>query len=98
MLNPWPIIGGVATSLVTKDEFISPDGAVEGDVVVVTKPMGTQVLWAQPVRRLTYSCVGRCESVAVVQETKCPLEADSNCGRYGPREGKLAFSVLGLSV
>lgn len=48
VLNPWPIIGGVATSLVSKDEFISPDGAVEGDVVVVTKPMGTQVavnLW-----------------------------------------------------
>lgn len=48
VLNPWPIIGGVATSLCTEDEFVSPDGAVPGDVVVVTKPMGTQVavnLW-----------------------------------------------------
>eukprot|EP00656_Telonema_subtile_P009752 TRINITY_DN14606_c0_g1_i4.p1 TRINITY_DN14606_c0_g1~~TRINITY_DN14606_c0_g1_i4.p1 ORF type:complete len:331 (-),score=88.88 TRINITY_DN14606_c0_g1_i4:338-1330(-) len=48
VLNPWPIIGGVATSLCTEDEFVSPDGALVGDVVVVTKPMGTQVavnLW-----------------------------------------------------
>eukprot|EP00658_Telonema_sp_P-2_P049534 TRINITY_DN37682_c0_g1_i1.p1 TRINITY_DN37682_c0_g1~~TRINITY_DN37682_c0_g1_i1.p1 ORF type:complete len:331 (-),score=89.92 TRINITY_DN37682_c0_g1_i1:355-1347(-) len=48
VLNPWPIIGGVATSLCTEDEFVSPDGAVVGDVVMVTKPVGTQVavnLW-----------------------------------------------------
>lgn len=48
VLNPWPIIGGVATSLCTEDEFVSPDGAVAGDVVLVTKPIGTQVavnLW-----------------------------------------------------
>lgn len=48
VLNPWPIIGGVATSLCTEDEFVSPDGAVAGDVVLVTKPLGTQVavnLW-----------------------------------------------------
>merc|ERR1712091_521925 len=52
VLNPWPIIGGVATSLVTDDEFISPDGAVLGDVIILTKPIGTQVAvnawqWAQ---------------------------------------------------
>ncbi|EGG13382.1 selenide water dikinase [Cavenderia fasciculata] len=41
--NPWPIIGGVATSVVKKDEFIMPVGAVAGDVLVLTKPLGTQV-------------------------------------------------------
>lgn len=52
VLNPWPIIGGVATALVTDDEFVSPDGAVAGDVIMLTKPIGTQVAvnawqWAQ---------------------------------------------------
>jgi selenide, water dikinase len=43
VLNPWPIIGGVATSVVTKDGYISSDGAQPGDVLVLTKPLGTQV-------------------------------------------------------
>jgi selenide, water dikinase len=43
VLNPWPIIGGVATSVVTKNGFISSDGAQPGDVLVLTKPLGTQV-------------------------------------------------------
>mmetsp|Transcript_26604 Transcript_26604/g.37471 ORF Transcript_26604/g.37471 Transcript_26604/m.37471 type:complete len:269 (-) Transcript_26604:807-1613(-) len=43
VLNPWPIIGGVATSIVSKDEYVSSDGAQVGDVVVLTKPLGTQI-------------------------------------------------------
>jgi len=43
VLNPWPIIGGVATSIVSRDEYISSDGARAGDVLVLTKPIGTQV-------------------------------------------------------
>lgn len=43
VLNPWPIIGGVATSVVTRDEYVSSDGAQTGDVLVLTKPLGTQV-------------------------------------------------------
>lgn len=43
VLNPWPIIGGVATSVCSKDEFISPDSLEIGDVIVLTKPLGTQV-------------------------------------------------------
>ena len=43
VLNPWPIIGGVATSIVAEHEFIKSDGAKPGDVVVLTKPLGTQV-------------------------------------------------------
>ncbi|EGC29762.1 hypothetical protein DICPUDRAFT_84250 [Dictyostelium purpureum] len=41
--NPWPIIGGVATSILKTSEFIKPVGAVDGDVLVLTKPLGTQV-------------------------------------------------------
>lgn len=43
VLNPWPIIGGVATSIVAKDEFVKSDGAQPGDVLVLTKPLGTQI-------------------------------------------------------
>lgn len=41
VLNPWPIIGGVATSVV--DSFVQSDGASPGDVLVLTKPLGTQI-------------------------------------------------------
>lgn len=41
--NPWIIIGGVATSICTMNEFISPENAMVSDVLVLTKPLGTQV-------------------------------------------------------
>ncbi|XP_058873113.1 selenide, water dikinase 1-like [Acipenser ruthenus] len=43
VLNPWIIIGGVATVVCQPSEFIMPDNAVPGDVLVLTKPLGTQV-------------------------------------------------------
>ncbi|EHA97363.1 Selenide, water dikinase 2 [Heterocephalus glaber] len=42
-VNPWIIIGGVATMVCQPNEFIMPDSAVVGDVLVLTKPLGTQV-------------------------------------------------------
>eukprot|EP01063_Lacrimia_lanifica_P016476 TRINITY_DN23013_c0_g1_i1.p1 TRINITY_DN23013_c0_g1~~TRINITY_DN23013_c0_g1_i1.p1 ORF type:complete len:322 (+),score=126.28 TRINITY_DN23013_c0_g1_i1:238-1203(+) len=43
VLNPWPIIGGVAMSVCHKDDFVSPDGLLPGDFLVLTKPLGTQI-------------------------------------------------------
>lgn len=43
VMNPWCIIGGVATSVCQSSEFIVSDCAVAGDVLVITKPLGTQV-------------------------------------------------------
>ncbi|CAM2109902.1 unnamed protein product [Caretta caretta] len=43
VLNPWIIVGGVATVVCQPNEFIMPDSAVPGDVLVLTKPLGTQV-------------------------------------------------------
>jgi len=43
VLNPWPIIGGAATSICTQEEFIMPVNAIPNDVIVLTKPLGTQV-------------------------------------------------------
>jgi selenide,water dikinase len=39
--NPNPIIGGVANSLCRAEEFITPTGSQPGDVLVLTKPIGT---------------------------------------------------------
>jgi len=43
VVNPWPTIGGTAMSCCINDEFILPVKAVPGDVLVLTKPLGTQV-------------------------------------------------------
>lgn len=41
--NPWPIIGGVAMCVRDEQRFIRPVSAQPGDLVVLTKPIGTQV-------------------------------------------------------
>lgn len=43
VVNPWLTIGGVATSVCCSTEFIMPDGSEVGDVLVLTKPLGTQI-------------------------------------------------------
>ncbi|KAL4441604.1 hypothetical protein ABPG74_021536 [Tetrahymena malaccensis] len=43
IFNPWPIIGGVGIAAVEKNEFIMPNDAVAGDVIILTKPLGTQL-------------------------------------------------------
>jgi len=42
-LNPWLSIGGCATSVCSPQEYILPHSAQLGDVLVLTKPLGTQV-------------------------------------------------------
>ena len=43
VLNPWFIVGGVASSVCSDDEFIMPNQACVGDVLVLTKALGTQI-------------------------------------------------------
>lgn len=43
ILNPWMTVGGAATSICQPNEYIMPDNAMVGDVLVLTKPLGTQV-------------------------------------------------------
>uniref|UniRef100_T1L1T5 PurM-like C-terminal domain-containing protein n=1 Tax=Tetranychus urticae TaxID=32264 RepID=T1L1T5_TETUR len=40
--NPWVTVGGVASTVCKPNELIIPDSAVAGDVLVLTKPLGTQ--------------------------------------------------------
>ena len=43
VVNPWMTIRGVATIVYQPNEFIMPDSAVVGDVLLMTKPLGTQI-------------------------------------------------------
>ena len=43
VLNPWPIIGGVATTVVRECDMVRPEGLMAGDVLVLTKPLGVAV-------------------------------------------------------
>lgn len=43
VLNPWPLIGGVAMRVVEEREMIRPTGIVPGDVLLLTKPLGHQL-------------------------------------------------------
>jgi selenide,water dikinase len=43
VINPWPVIGGVATTICSEGEYVRSNGAKVGDVVVLTKPLGTQI-------------------------------------------------------
>ncbi len=42
ILNPWPLIGGAATGVGKEEEVLTKGGAKEGDVLILTKPLGTQ--------------------------------------------------------
>lgn len=42
--NPWAIIGGVGTSVCIEKQMIRPENAMVGDVLVLTKALGTQVI------------------------------------------------------
>jgi len=42
-MNLWPMIGGEANAMCHSDEIIIPNSAQEGDILLLTKPLGTQV-------------------------------------------------------
>jgi len=43
VLNPWVTVGGVASSVCSQEDIIMPEGALPGDVLLLTKALGTQV-------------------------------------------------------
>mmetsp|Transcript_149810 Transcript_149810/g.480058 ORF Transcript_149810/g.480058 Transcript_149810/m.480058 type:complete len:327 (-) Transcript_149810:168-1148(-) len=43
VLNPWPILGGVAIATLPRSFLVASSGLHPGDVLVLTKPLGTQV-------------------------------------------------------
>lgn len=93
VLNPWPIIGGVATSVVSKGEFVPSDGAKEGDVVVLTKPLGTQVAvnvnqWRQQNNKYWKECM---DKEIITEETASDMMHTAVCAmaRLNQNGGRL---------
>jgi len=43
VMNPWPLIGGVASAVVRTGEFVPVGGIRPGATLVLTKPVGTQI-------------------------------------------------------
>ncbi|XP_017785452.1 PREDICTED: selenide, water dikinase-like [Nicrophorus vespilloides] len=50
VINPWCMIGGTATAIVTEKEFISPINAQVGDYLILTKPLGGQIACLAQIR------------------------------------------------
>lgn len=48
-INPWCMIGGIATSICTKEEIIFPTKAQPGDAIILTKPLGVQLATNAPI-------------------------------------------------
>jgi selenide,water dikinase len=41
--NNWPMMGGCAIAVVKEDEFVMPNNAKAGDVIILTKPLGARL-------------------------------------------------------
>ncbi|ENN96590.1 selenophosphate synthetase [Methanocaldococcus villosus KIN24-T80] len=46
IINPWPLIGGAVTGVGKEEELLTKAGAKEGDLLILTKPLGTQTAMA----------------------------------------------------
>ncbi|KAF2884402.1 hypothetical protein ILUMI_21781 [Ignelater luminosus] len=42
-INPWCMMGGIATSVCSEKEYINPLNAQVGDALILTKPLGTHM-------------------------------------------------------
>lgn len=42
IMNPWPLVGGVASGIAHPDQIVSHTNAQPKDIVLLTKPLGTQ--------------------------------------------------------
>ena len=42
IVNPWPLVGGVASGIAHPDQVVTHKNAQPNDIVLLTKPLGTQ--------------------------------------------------------
>lgn len=74
VMNPWPLIGGVAMRVVSEAEMVRPSGLLRpGDVLVLTKPLGCQIAvnlkqWLHRPSPLYESCVSGKVSTEEIEE------------------------------
>ncbi len=89
VLNPWPIIGGVAMAVCNEADFVRPEHAVPGDVLVLTKPLGTQVAvnahqWMhQTMRWLAFKATSSVSEDEVMRAYRSACESMGRLNRNG---------------
>ncbi|KAL1455309.1 hypothetical protein WDU94_009412 [Cyamophila willieti] len=71
--NPWMTIGGVVSAVCSNDEFILPNKAQLGDVIILTKPLGTQM--AVTIR----SWLKNEDKLSFLKDIKVDVEALKSC-------------------
>merc|ERR1719383_1039602 len=111
VMNPWCTIGGVATTVCQPNEFIIPDSAVVGDVLVLTKPLGTQIAvnahqWLdQPDRWIKVSKVTEEEVKAAYRAAELSMARLNRIGaklmhKYGASSATdvTGFGILGHAI
>jgi selenide, water dikinase len=108
VLNPWPMIGGTAISVVNDKEYILPNGAENGDIILLTKPLGTQVVvnvqqwltsgnlkWEKAQEFVTAEEVDRAYKLAMRSMSTLNLEGAKLMRKYG---AKSATDVTGFGI
>jgi len=109
VLNPWPIIGGAATSVCTEQEFIMPINAIPGDLIILTKPLGTQVAvnanqwrfierkWSRIQDMITMEEVERAYDVAMDSMARLNRNACKLMHKYGAHAATdiTGFGIIG---
>ena len=108
--NPWPLIGGTASTIVQSSSIVRPDKAEPGDLLVLTKPLGTQIVgnlalwmldderWDGTVSKLIDEPTAR-RAIQVGEESmmrlnKVPAKIMAECGAHAATD-VTGFGILG---
>ncbi|KAI8049172.1 AIR synthase-related protein [Syncephalis plumigaleata] len=104
--NPWYVIGGVATAVIAETKLIRPVNAQPGDVLILTKPLGTQPAvmaygyLADEVKRqrlhgiVSDEQVVYCYNQAVASMARLNLNAARLMHKYGKHQSVLLAYLL----
>uniref|UniRef100_A0A182N387 PurM-like C-terminal domain-containing protein n=1 Tax=Anopheles dirus TaxID=7168 RepID=A0A182N387_9DIPT len=106
--NPWCIIGGAATAVCHRSELIMPYNAMEGDAIVLTKPLGTQLatnayIWMHEKSENWTRLQERLSEADIEQTYRIALESMSRLNRKGAElmrkhDAHAATDVTGFGI
>uniref|UniRef100_A0A6A7G7H4 Selenide, water dikinase n=2 Tax=Hirondellea gigas TaxID=1518452 RepID=A0A6A7G7H4_9CRUS len=111
IINSWPILGGCAKSIGKECDFIRPDQGLAGDVLILTKPLGTQPAafmrdwskvpckWERAAPHLTLKELDRAFKVACASMARLNLNAAILMHKYKAHSGTdiTGFGLMGDS-
>uniref|UniRef100_A0A182QDZ5 PurM-like C-terminal domain-containing protein n=1 Tax=Anopheles farauti TaxID=69004 RepID=A0A182QDZ5_9DIPT len=106
--NPWCIIGGAASAVCHRSELIMPYNAVEGDAIILTKPLGTQLatnayIWMNESSENWTRLQERLSKADIEETYRIALESMSRLNRKGAElmrkyDAHAATDVTGFGI